>query len=389
MRTGNAIATHLAHGADGVLLDALDRCASVDEHGDLLRVIHTVIEDREVSGAARCEMFCIPLVIMAPLARPVPPDAIDTVLTDLAKTAREAGLLRDNQSILLLNGLRSADDILAMPFSALAKAPMRAFQKLAELGHGSGLTRTRAILPAPQAQQAQQPDDSPGSILSARFLVGFAMGPLDAPSPLVPEGDDESSDVFAEKRGDWMNRIERLVVALLPDALIDVLTPRALHAGLLAGLRAQREAKLRIETVLAMESGKLRPLDIHLVASVHRDAENHAFAQIGAFSSQDGALLSGVRVPLEDWALVEGMDAAFEAVKSMLDSCGDISDGQPAWLPGTQMDDACLGCGASLFLDAQARWRHLPEKEHAPVPVEIAANDILRDEEFWKNATAH
>ena len=386
IRLGDVIVKHLANGDDGVLLDALDRCASVGEHGDLLRVIHVAIEDRQLAGNARCEMFCIPLIFITPCAKPVPLDALNSALTALAKTAREAGLLRDDQSVLLLNGLRRVDDILAMPLSALAKAPMRAFQKLADLAHGSQSSRTTAILPTPRAEQ---PDDSPGAVLTARFLVGFAMGPADAPSPLVLETDGESSDAFAKKLGDWRDRIERLVMTLLPDELVDVLSPRSLHAGLLAGLSAQREANLRIETVLAMEARGLRPRDIHLVASLHRDAKNHAFAQVGAFSTQDGALLSGVHIPLEDWALVDGMDAAFEAAESMLDRCRDFSDGQPIWLPGTQMEDACPGCGTALFLDAQVRWQHQPGTSHVSMPKEAATYDILHDEAFWKNATTH
>lgn len=386
IRPGRAIRKHLADGADSVLREALDRCVSLDEHGELLRVIHAAIEDRAVSPIARCEMFCIPLVVMTPQANPVPPDVLDPVLSALAKTAREAGLLRDDQTVLLLNGLRSADDILALPFSRLAKAPMLAFQKLTDVARASGATHTPEILPAPQEKL---PGDGSGAILSDRFLVGFAMSPVGAPSLLAPDVGAKASEAFVEKLVDWTDRIERLVTEVLPDDLITVLPPQSLHRGLLAGLRAQREAKLRIGAALAMEARKLRPRDIHLVASFHSDDENHAFAQIGAFSSMDGALVSGVRVPIEDWVLVEGVNSAFEAVESMLDSCGDFSDGHPVLLPGTQMNDTCPGCGESLFLDAQARWCHVPDETHAPMADVVGANDILLDDEFWRNATAH
>jgi len=382
---------YLSRGADAILEQCLGLCESADERAELLRLMRVQVEDREVSDGTRCEMFCIPIVFASSRDHSVSPESLCASRQDLAKTARSAECVAADQSVMLLDGLYSADDLLGVPMSVMAKATLRAYRRfLAELDgpQGARAMNIPAPLPPPSAMPSRAPSDLAQNhvdSLDVRYLVGFVIGPAASPPPVWAGGDgNEDHWATCTKLRAWAEAVGQA----LPGCLFSACNPKSLYAGILEGLGCRLGLQLRFALPHSVDSFGAENAELEVVATLHTDAEDRIFAQVGVFARAAGRLMAGVRAPLWTWGEIEGHDSALAMLESVIDNLGVL---RVTWMPGTQMDEKCHDCHAPLFMDANGRLQHLP-----PIPGEdgapgqLAATDAaLFDACVWIGATMH
>lgn len=385
----------LARCDDALLEGCLGLCESPEEHADLLRLMHTQAEEREIPGHARCEMFCLPIVFDASNACPVLQDALCASRQDLAKTAQSKDLVAADQCVMLLDGLYSADDLLGTPMSMMSKATLRAYRRfLAEL---DAPQEAQAMnIPAPLPSPSAIPPRSPSQIwrchaefLDVRYLVGFVMGPETSPPPAWAYGNGEEDRPEADaKLRAWTETVEEIARQALPGRLVSACKPKSLYASILDGLGCRLGLQLRLALSTSLERLGETNADIDAVATLHTDAEDRIFAQIGVFARADGLLLAGARVPLWAWGEIDGADSALVMFESIIDNLDVL---RVTWMQGTQMDEKCHDCHAPLFMDATGRFQHLPF-----MPAQDGSSGQLADEDaalddarIWIGVTMH
>lgn len=384
----------LARCDDALLEGCLGLCESPEEHAELLRLMHTQAEEREIPGHTRCEMFCLPIVFDASNARPILQDALRASRQDLAKTAQSKGLVAADQCVTLLDGLYSADDLLGTPMSMMAKATLRAYRRfLVEL---DAPQEAQAMnIPAPLPPPSAIPPRSPSQIwrchaefLDVRYLVGFVIGPETSPPPAWACGDEKDRPETDAKIRAWTEAVEEIARQALPGRFVSACSPKSLYASILHGLVCRLGLQLRLALSTSLERLGETNADIDAVATLHTDAEDRIFAQIGVFARADGLLLAGARVPLWAWGKIDGADSALAMFESIIDNLGVL---RVTWMPGTQMDEKCQDCHAPLFMDATGRFQHLPFMPAQDESSGQLADDdaALDDARIWLGATMH